>query len=144
MVTQTVSYDGSCNPIVLLSSHVTERMPEWKLDVWPGLAVSQIRPGLQKRRLDRRPWDPNLPNGYQNLTGLSIVNNDVIKVLAEDADGNRQWYEKTGGQLRAEYPPTAQPADPVLLPSPEGHDHVREAVASLASLSWKRATRHFL
>lgn len=47
-------------------------------------------------------WGPNQPNGSQILTGLAIANADVIKVLAEDADGNRQFYEKAGRQLKAD------------------------------------------
>ncbi|MCB1037066.1 MAG: hypothetical protein KDD47_24780, partial [Acidobacteria bacterium] len=48
------------------------------------------------------PWGPNEPNGTKLLTGLSITNNDVIQVMAVDADGNRQFYEKTGKQLKSE------------------------------------------
>jgi len=54
------------------------------------------------------PWGP-LPNGTQTLTGLSIANADVIKVVAEDADHNRQWYERTGKQLKNECQVTIQP-----------------------------------
>ncbi|HEV8580650.1 MAG TPA: hypothetical protein VGX68_16410 [Thermoanaerobaculia bacterium] len=59
------------------------------------------------------PWGPNLPNGFQNLTGLTIANTDVIKVLAQDADGNRQWYEKRGKQLKDECKAKIQVADPL-------------------------------
>ncbi len=45
-------------------------------------------------------WGPNEPNGSRLLTGLSITATDVIKVYAEDDKGNRQWYEKTGKQLK--------------------------------------------
>ena len=261
--TQTVGYDGSCNPIMMLSSHATEKIPEWKADVWPGLntycsschtgtgtgtpyfaysdeqtaynemknknfadtlsgalgspafwaargertdgrnnalylttspayrynAVHTTTPGLCNQNdpvkaawvhslgqwIDNHmprdtsgnfpagqdryhptvngayygtlcngtklrvgywddsgflqsvqvfkngvsiggPWGPNLPNGYQNLTGLAITSADRIKVIAEDAAGNRQWYEKTGRQLRGECTPAIQVADPVPLP----------------------------
>lgn len=64
------------------------------------------------------PWGPNLPNGSQNLTGLTIANTDVIKVQAEDADGNRQGYEKTGQQLKRDCRVRIQVvvADPQPLP----------------------------
>ncbi len=63
-------------------------------------------------------WGPNEPNGSKHLTGLAIVNSDVIRVLAEDADGNRQFYEKTGKQLRADcqWRFTPQPAEILPLP----------------------------
>lgn len=263
--TQTVTYDGSCNPILMISSHATERVPEWKQDVWPGLnthcsschtgsgsgtavfaysssdeqsAYNELRnknyadaisgalgspafwaargertdgrnnalyagtsppyrfssvhatnPGLCGQNdpikaawvhklgqwIDNHmprttsgnfpadkdayhptvdgaffdtlcngtklrvgywddsdflksvevfkngvsiagPWGPNLPNGFQNLTGLSIASGDVIKVLAEDADGNRQGYEKTGRQLKSECKVKIQIAEPQPLP----------------------------
>jgi hypothetical protein len=262
--TQTVTYDGSCNPILMISSHATEKMPEWKQDIWPGLntycaschagsttsafsytpgdeasAYNVLRtknyadtisgalgspafwaargertdgrnnalyattsppyyftlahattPGLctqndpvkaawvyklgqwidnhmprdtsgnfpaakdryhptvdgavydslcngtalrvgywddsgflQKVEVFKNgvligasPWGPNLPNGSQNLTGLTIANTDIIKVRAEDADGNRQFYEKTGKQLKNDCRVKIQVADPMPLP----------------------------
>lgn len=264
--TQTVTYDGGCNPIVMISSHATERMPEWKQDVWPGLntycsschtgtgigtnvfaytdeasAYNELRSknyadmisgalgspafwAARGERTDGRnnalyaatsppyrfstehatllglcaqndpvkaawvhtlgqwidnhmprntsgdfpadkdryhptvdgavydslcngtalrvgywddsgflqkvevfkngvliggsPWGPNLPNGFQNLTGLTIANTDVIKVRAEDADGNRQGYEKTGQQLKKDCRVKVQVVvgDPMPLP----------------------------
>jgi hypothetical protein len=62
------------------------------------------------------PWGPNLSNGFQNLTGLTIANTDVIKVLAQDADGNRQWYEKRGKQLKDECKVKIQVAEPEPFP----------------------------
>ncbi|HKI06678.1 MAG TPA: hypothetical protein VKK31_32170 [Thermoanaerobaculia bacterium] len=62
------------------------------------------------------PWGPNLPNGSQGLSGLSIAATDVIKVQAEDADGNRQGYEKTGRQLKGECTVTVQAANPQPFP----------------------------
>jgi hypothetical protein len=61
------------------------------------------------------PW-LNVANGSQNLTGLAIANGDLVEVLAEDADGNRQWYEKTGKQLKVDCGPKIQPAEPVPVP----------------------------
>lgn len=63
-------------------------------------------------------WGPIEPNGSKLLTGLSIVNADVIRVLAEDADGNRQFYEKTGKQLKADcqWRFAPQQIDPQPLP----------------------------
>lgn len=264
--TQTVAYDPACNPIVLVSSHATERMPEWKQDVWPGLNAhcsschtgsgagtavfsygdeatayaalkaknyadtlsgalgspafwaargertdgrnnalyagtsppyrfssihatglglcnqndaakaawvhtlgqwidnhmprdtvsptsggfpadkdryhptvdgafygtlcdgSKLRVGywddsgfLQSVQVFKNgtliggPWGPNLPNGYQNLAG-PIAATDVIKVLAEDADGNRQGYEKTGRQLKLDCNAKVTAVGPLPLP----------------------------
>lgn len=243
--TQTVNYDGSCNPILTISAQATVRMPEWKQDIWPGLnthcsschtgagsgttvfsytdeataynelrnknyadtlsgalgspafwaargertdgrnnalyaatsppyrfsAVHATTPGLCAQNdtakaawvhslgqwidnhmprdtsgnfpADKDRYHPTIDgaisdslcggtalrvgywddsgslqtlqvfkngvsiagpwsalNGSRQLTGLSIANTDVIKVYAEDADGNRQWYEKTGRQLK--------------------------------------------
>jgi hypothetical protein len=61
------------------------------------------------------PWGP-LPNGFQNLTGLSIANTDIIKVVVEDADNNRQWYEKTGRQLKNDCQVTIHSAQALPLP----------------------------
>ncbi|MEA2604815.1 MAG: hypothetical protein QOF89_5807 [Acidobacteriota bacterium] len=61
------------------------------------------------------PWGP-LPNGFQNLTGLSIADADVIKVIVEDADNNRQWYEKTGRQLKNDCQVTIHTAQAMPLP----------------------------
>ncbi len=63
-------------------------------------------------------WGPNLPNGSQVLSNLGITDNDVIKVLAMDADSNRQWYEKTGEQLKrdCQYKFLVQPVDPLPWP----------------------------
>jgi len=60
------------------------------------------------------PWGP-LPNGTQTFRGLSIANAGVIKVMAED---NRQWYEKTGKQLKNECQMSihALPGQPVPPP----------------------------
>jgi len=66
------------------------------------------------------PWGPNEPNGFKVLSGLSITNGDVIKVIAEDADGNRQFYEKTGKQLKADCRKKFKlvEAEPVPVPMP--------------------------
>jgi hypothetical protein len=61
------------------------------------------------------PW-LNVANGSQSLTGLAIANGDVVEVHAEDPDGNRQWYEKTGKQLKVDCGPHYLPAEP--LPHP--------------------------
>jgi len=57
-------------------------------------------------------WGPNEPNGFRNLTGLSIANNDVIEVIAIDAAGNRQLYEKRGKVLKDECVPKVIQIDP--------------------------------
>lgn len=59
----------------------------------------------------------NVPNGVRTFTGLNIKGRDVIKVSAEDPDGNRIWYEKTGAQLKKDCKPTVvQIEDPLPLP----------------------------
>jgi hypothetical protein len=62
------------------------------------------------------PWGPHEPNGFRNLTGLSIANGDVFEVTARDADGNRQFYEKTGKQLKDDCRPYVIQVDPHPVP----------------------------
>lgn len=64
-------------------------------------------------------WGPAEPNGFRNLTGLTLANNDVIEVIAEDDAGNRQIYEKRGKQLKDECRPGVVEIDPDPLPAPQ-------------------------
>ncbi|MEM7355037.1 MAG: hypothetical protein AAF657_29780, partial [Acidobacteriota bacterium] len=62
----------------------------------------------------------NVANGSQVFPNLTLLNNDRIKVVAEDAAGNRQIYEKKVKQLKNECARKIQivEIDPVPVPLP--------------------------
>lgn len=56
----------------------------------------------------------NVANGSHILNGLSLSNGDRIKVIGEDAAGNRQMYEKKVKEIKDD----CQPQHVVVVPGP--------------------------